>query len=170
MTPLDVWNAFLVAKHRTYFDALDYVLLALEPFAARGIKPDMVRAVTPEDQQVALHLLDTALEALANVKAKQMGQDPSRQEGNYRRRTDGRMDENAFVECLARIVMQPNALTPLERRVALIGQAAREDRWSDVAALVASGGGQQSTPDIAAAEKRGAERVKAAVMKALEGL
>lgn len=160
MTADELFAAFCKAKGIKPITPPEIVRKALAPFAAKGFVAAFSTKPSAEDYDVAYHLIAVQDEAAENARAKAAGMGYSRTESVYRRRTDGRPDPDIFVECVARIVMLPGAIAPIDRRVALIGQAAREDRWEDVWVLVAAGVGpatKDTTKALAAARQTVAE-------------
>lgn len=121
MTELEAYHTFLAAKGLKPHTPIQPVLDAAAPFVARGLAPDMAHLPTPTDHTIATDLINRAVEKAAAVKAG-LGNRPNT-EGTYT--ADG---YNLWREFIARIVMQPVAMPPLERIYSLICQYAREDR------------------------------------------
>lgn len=146
MTADELFAQFCKAKGIKPITLPACVRAALAPFAAKGLMASFSAKPSADDYDVAYHLIAVQDEAAMNVAAKASGQPYSHTESVYRRRTDGRPDPDIFVECVARIVMQPGALSDLDRRVARIGCAAREDRWGEVALMVAAAATSPAAP------------------------
>ena len=141
MTGAEVYQWFyerlgIKAGHRDYFAA------AMEPFAKRGLLPVLTGNPSDADWLIACDLANRAHEAEQAKTA--IGWNNS--EGSQR---SGR--HNYTLECLARVLMNPGALTALERRYSLIAQTAREDRHGEAMELLAgfmSGGAVERVPDV----------------------
>lgn len=131
-TVQEVFQAFYTAKksRSTGANLLEHFVVAAQPFVDRGFTPVMTGSPSLEDLTVARDLTNRGMEAVSNKKAADWGQGYANTEGVYRSGYD------LNVECLARIIMNPGAMTKLERQYSLLAQMMRCDDHQGAMAML----------------------------------